>query len=145
MLLSWFFVLFWLQGASFFTPPIWFAALRVLCMKQRAMPSLVTGSSSVLDAQYERNYWPFSFHIAWATMTGGCGVQASSDPSSVVLWMEGGSSSRNDTCEGSRCVEKLCRNHMVSGRKHFHTSSLKQKTSFMGPCILEMEKISGLI
>lgn len=64
MLLSWVWVLFRLQGAPVFTALIWFAAPRVICMRQGAVPSLVTGSSAVLDTQYQRNYWVFSFHIA---------------------------------------------------------------------------------
>lgn len=143
MLLSWVLVLFWLQGAPFFTPPVWFAALRVLCMRWRAMPSLVAGSSAWCPIKEKL----LAFLVSHCLGHHGrkvCGVQASSDPPSVVLLMEGRSSSRNDACKGRRCMEKLCRNHMVSGRKHVHTSSLTKKASFIGTCILEMEKINGL-
>lgn len=64
MLLSWFGVFFWLQGAS-----IWFAALRVLGMRQRAMPGLVTEGSAVLDAQTREPAGLFHF-TAWTTRTG---------------------------------------------------------------------------
>lgn len=115
MLLSWVLVLFWLQGAPFFTPPIWFAALRVLCMRWRAMPSLVAGSSAWRPVKEKL----LAFLISHCLGHHGrkvCGVQASSDPLSVVLLMEGRSSSRSDACKGRRCMEKLCRNDMVSGR-----------------------------
>lgn len=61
-----------------------------------------------------------------------CGVQVSSNPSSVILLVEGESSSRNDACKGRRCTEKLCRNHTVSGRKYVHTSSLKTESLCYG-------------
>ena len=77
-----------------------------------------------------RNYCPFSFHLAWTTRAGKSEV--SSNPSSVVLLMEGRSSSRNDACKGRGCVEKLCRNHRMSGRKRVHTGSLKTESCWYG-------------
>lgn len=49
MLLFWFGVLFWLQGAS-----IWFAALRVLGMRQRAVPGLSQKAQQYLMPKQEK-------------------------------------------------------------------------------------------
>lgn len=59
----------------------------------------------------KRTCWPVSFHSLDHQDRNACGVQVSSDPSAVVLWMEGRSSSRNGAYRGSRCIGKLQESH----------------------------------
>lgn len=69
MFLSWVLFLFFARYPVFYTSDL-VCIMRVLCMRQKATPSLVARSSAALNVRYQRNYWPFSFHIAWAIMTG---------------------------------------------------------------------------